>query len=316
MASVELRAGDLTAVVGDNAADGAHRAGYNGLWSLTHRAEPTNLFVPAVAGLNFEHIFDGQQFDRDNSRRIFFEPRNAPMTLRRISDSEAELHQAPTPTFHLESWTRFTLTAPHYVDMRFRCRPTQHAFRHGTIGLFWASYINAPDDKSMYLRHGRLWHQLCTQRHNDESTVRHAADNLELRFSEGYPEALFRNFSPLRYDEPFFYGLFRDQVAVFLFDRTEGIRFTHSPSGGGVNQDRQTTNPAWDFQYLVPRYEVNTEYGFRARLVYRPRCGRDEVLREAERWRAGRSTTAVGRAMSPRIEEPWPRLRSRRSVTP
>src|SRR5947199_7248021 len=98
MAHDTFRAGDLTTVIGDNAAAGEHRAGYNGVWSLTHRAEPTNLFVPAVAGLNFEHIFDGHRRDLDDSRRIFFEPRNAPMTFRRLSDAEAELHQPPTPT--------------------------------------------------------------------------------------------------------------------------------------------------------------------------------------------------------------------------
>ena len=167
-----LAPGDLTAIIGDNSAHEGHRAGYNGVWSLTHRTEPINLFVPAVAGLNFEHIFDGEHFDRDNSRTIFFEPRNAPMTFRKISDTDAELHQPPTPTFHLESWTRFTLVAPHYVDMSFRFRPTQHAFRNRYVGLFWASYINGPDDKSMYFRNARTWHQLCTQRHNDESTLR------------------------------------------------------------------------------------------------------------------------------------------------
>lgn len=286
MGHATFRAGDLTAVIGDNAAAGEHRAGYNGLWSLTHRSEPTNLFVPAVAGLNFEHIFDGHQRDRGNARTIFFEPRNAPMTFRRVSDTEAELHQPPTPTFRLESWTRFTLVAPHYVDMHVRFRPTRHVFQHGYIGLFWASYINAPDDKSMYFRQGRLWHQLCTQRHNDESTVRHTGDTLELRFSDGFPEALYRNLSPLRFDEPFYYGLFRDHVAIVMFDRTEGVRFTHSPSGGGVNTTRQTTNPAWDFQYLLPRYEVNREYSFRVRLAYRPRCSRAEILREVAAWRA------------------------------
>jgi hypothetical protein len=284
MASGTFRVGDLTAVVGDNGAEGEHRAGYNGLWSLTHRTEPTNLFVPAVAGLNFEHIFDGHQFDRDNTRNIFFEPRHAPMTFRRVSDAEAELHQAPTPTFHLESWTHFTLVAPHYVDLHFRFRATQHVFHHNYLGLFWASYINAPDDKSMYFRHGRVWHQLCTQRHNDESTVRHQNDQFEMRFTQGYPEALFRNLSQFRYDEPFYYGNFRDHVAILMFDRTEGIRFTHSPSGGGANQQRQTTNPAWDFQYFLPRYEVNREYGFRARLAYRPRCTREEILREVAAW--------------------------------
>jgi hypothetical protein len=285
MAQTTLRSGNLTAIVGDNAADGRHRAGYNGLWSLTHRDEGANLFVPTVAGLNLEHIIDGAQFDRDGGRRIFFEPRSAPMTLRRVSDTEAELHQPPTPTFHLESWTLFTLAAPHYVDVHFRFRAQQHAFQNGWIALFWANYINAPDDKSIYFRHGRLWHQLCAQAHNDESTVRHTDDRVELRFADGYPNALYRNLSPLRYDEPFYYGLYRDMVMILMFDRTTGIRFTHSPSGGGVATERQTTYPAWDFQFLIPTYEVNVEYTFRARLAYRPRCGREAILQEVSDWR-------------------------------
>jgi hypothetical protein len=285
MAHGTYRIGDLTAIIGDNGAHEQHRSGYNGLWSLTHRTEPVNLFVPIVAGLNFEHIFDGERFDRDRTNTIFFEPRNARMTYRQISDSEAELHQPPTPTFALESWTRFTLVAPHYIDMTFRCIATQHVFSNGYIGLFWASYINAPDDKSMYFRHGRQWQQLCSQRHNDESTVRHAGDKVDLRFHKDYPPCLFRNFSPLRYDEPFFYGNFRNQVAIFMFDRTDGIRFTHSPSGGGVNADRQTTNPAWDFQYFIPKYEVKREYRFRTRLAYRPRCSREDILQEVSAWR-------------------------------
>jgi hypothetical protein len=287
MAHDTFRAGDLTAIIGDNAAAGAHRAGYNGLWSLTHRSEPANLFVPSVAGLNFEHIFDGERRDRDGTQRIFFEPRHAPMALRRISAAEAELHQPPTPTFRLESWTRFHLVPPHYVDLSFRCRATQHVFAHGTIGLFWASYINAPEDRSIYFRGGGQWQQLCTQRHNDESTVRHRDDRIELRFADGYPDALYRHLSPLRFDEPFYYGLFRGHLYILMFDRTAGIRFTHSPSGGGLNREQQTTNPAWDFQFLVPCYEVDTEYRFRARVAYRPRCGRAEVLREYESWRRG-----------------------------
>jgi hypothetical protein len=287
MAHDTFRTGDLTAVIGDNAAAGEHRAGYNGLWSLTHRAEPTNLFVPTVAGLNLEHIFDGDQRDHDNSRRIFFEPRQAPMTFRRLSEVEAELHQPPTPTFHLESWTRFRLVAPHYVDFTFRCRATQHVFRHGYIGLFWANYLNAPEDRSLYFRSGGVWQQLCTQRHYDESTVRHRDDTLELKFSPGFGETLFTSLSPLRYDEPFYYGLFRGMTLILMFDRSAGIRFAHSPSGGGTNREMQTTNPAWDFQYLIPRYDVLQEYSFRVRLAYRERCSRAKVVREFTNWRAG-----------------------------
>ncbi len=272
-------------MIGDNSASGEHRAGYNGLWSLTHRADPANLFVPTVAGLNFEHIFDGDKRDGDNTRKIFFEPRHAPMTFAKLSDTSAELRQAATPTFHLESVTTFRLVAPHYVDMTFRCTPTQHAFAHGYIGLFWASYINAPDDKSMYFRGGKLWQQLCTPAHNNQSTLRHRDDRLELKFSDGFPEALFRNFWPLRYDEPFFYGHFRGMVFAIMLDSTDGVRLTHSPSGGGVNAERQTTNPAWDFQFLIPAYDVKKEYGFRLRAVYREKCPREEILAEYERWK-------------------------------
>lgn len=280
-----FKLGDLTAVIGDNGANGQHQAGYNGLWSLTHRTEPTNLFVPNVAGLNLEHIFDGDKCDGAGDRKVFFEPRHAPMTFKKLGDAEAELHQPPTPTFHLESWTRFQLAAPHYVDFTFRCKPTQHAFAHGYIGLFWASYLNAPEDKSIYFRSGKAWQQLCTQAHYDESTVQHVDDKLELKVRQGIGNALFQNFSRLRFDEPFYYGLFRKHMYILIFDRAEGIRFAHSPSGGGTNSDQQTTNPAWDFQYVLPRFDVLKEYGFRARLVYRERCSRAEVLQEVENWR-------------------------------
>jgi hypothetical protein len=285
MAHDTFQVGDLTAVIGDNAAHEQHRAGYNGVWSLTHKSEPTNLFVPAVAGLNLEHIFDGEQNDRDGSRKIFFEPRNAAMTFRKLSDTSAELHQPPTPTFQLESWTTFTLTPPHYVDMQFRCKARQHVFHNGYIGLFWASHIHGPEDKSIYFRQAGSWQQLCTQQHNDESTVRHRDDQLDLKFREDFGPCLFRSLSPLRYDEPFYYGLFGKHVAILMFDRTEGIRFSHSPSGGGATKERQTTNPAWDFQYIIPRYEVNTEYGFRCRLAYRERCSRADILQEVAAWK-------------------------------
>ena len=56
--------------------------------------------------------------------------------------------------------------------------------------------------------------------------------------------------------------------------------------GGGTNTERQTTNPAWDFQYIIPKYELKTEYRFRARLAYRPRCSREEIVKEVAAWRA------------------------------
>jgi hypothetical protein len=285
MAHDTFAVGDLTAIVGDNAAHGEHRAGYNGLWSLMHTKEPTNLFVPTVAGFNLEHIFDGETLDgMPNQSDIFFEPRRAKMTFRKLSATSCELHQPETPTFHLESRTTFQFREPDAIDIAFQFKAHQHAFRRGYLGLFWASYINAPEDKSLYLRGKDQWLQHCTPAHNALSTVKHASDPFDLTFAPNHRDCLYKSLSPLKYDLPLAYGHFRNMTFLMMFDRTSGIRFTHSPSGGGFHAGLQTTNPAWDFQYILPKYDVMTEYSFRARLVYRPRMERPAILALYDRW--------------------------------
>src|SRR6185295_4465263 len=263
LAHETFTAGDLTAVIGDNEDYDNRRYGYNGIHKLTHKSRPESLF--GVAGLNFEHIFDGEQELRGDTK-VFFEPRNNPITFKRISETEAELHQAETRTFFLESWTRFKLVAPHYIDFTFRFKPHQHAFRNGYIGLFWASYIREPENKSIYFQDPKGWVQFGTQFHDDQSTVRHVDDKLELAFVPGTRDTLYRNLSTLRYTEPFYYGLLGTHVYALMFDRAEGIRFSHSPSSGGPPS---APNPAWDWQYILPKYEILQEYSYRARVVYR-----------------------------------------------
>jgi hypothetical protein len=285
MAHATFEVGDLTAVIGDNAAAEGHRAGYNGLWSLRHRTGSRSIFVPGIAGLNLEHIFNGDDMP---NQEVYFEPRSAPMTFRKLSATESELHQPPTPTYFLESWTRFKLVAPHYLDMTFTCRPTQHVFHRGWIGFFWASYINAPLDKSIYFRGGwpkrdGLWTQFCTQEHNDESTVRHVNDRQKLEFAEG-KDTLFKSFSRFRFNQPFYYGHFEKHNWVIMFDQSEQVRFAHSPSGGGQNKQLETTNPAWDFQWIIPKYEVGEKYTLRMRAVLREQCSRAEIEREYRDW--------------------------------
>jgi hypothetical protein len=212
------------------------------------------------------------------------------MHLTRLSDTEAELHQPPTPTFHVESWTRFRLVAPHYLDMDFRCRAHRDVFPRGYLSLFWASYMNAPADKSMYFLGGLdtqkdMWTQFCTQWHNDQSTVRHRDDQFEMTFPDGGRDTLFKSLSRFRFDQPFFYGHFDDLTWIVMFDRTEGIRLTHSPSGGGANAALKSTNPAWDFQFLIQKPELMKDYGFKVRTALRPRCSREEVLAEFAKWK-------------------------------
>ena len=274
----------LSVVIGDNSALGEHRARYNGIYSLTTSKLKESPFVPDYAGLNLEHYFDLRpDINKDNN--IFFEPRIAPMSLKQIEERTTELFQPETPYWGVESTTRFTVAPEGHIDLDFTCTPKRDHFVGGFMGVFWASYMNAPEDKSIYfLEAGSTpdapkWVQYCTQRHGLHSTVRGVGDDLALEDPESTTN-LFVSTSPLRYALPFYYGRFRDQVVIFLYDAGEGgvIRLSHSPSGGGDTPDKTDTNPAWDVQLIVPNPVVGQAYGMKARLIVKPWKDRVEVL--------------------------------------
>lgn len=279
---VTIAAGDLTAVIGDNEAGEGQRAGYNGVQSLTsvHRAD--SLFVPGIAGVNLEHLLDGRDMADPES---FFEPRRVPMELERVGEQAAILHQAPTPTLQVQSMTTFTLRVPHYLDIDLRLVLRAPTLRFNYLLAFWASYIDAPEDRAMYFLGrpraepvGEGWQRLFSEVHNDRSTVCHAGVRPELPQELSRP-ALAYSYAPMAFTRPFFYGRRRNMVFALMFDQSDDVRLTHSPTGGGGG-----VNPAWDFQWVLRQPVIDQEYHLRARALYKPWVGADDVLREYESW--------------------------------
>lgn len=275
----------LSCAIGNNHGKDPHRQLYNGVFSIASPDQPESPFVPAYAGVNLEHYFDARVRNADS--KIFFEPRHAPMSFRKVNETTAELHQPPTPYYKVESWTSFTVAEPYYIDVNFKCVPTEDVFEGGYFGVFWASYINGPLDKSMYfLREGSTidtpkWAQLCTAQHGRDSTVRWEGDTAELPMPPP-SDTLYQGFSPLRFSVPFFYGRFKNMVLIYIWKPNPYIRLAHSPSGGGDNAAKDDTCPAWDFQLVVPNYEVGKEYGWQLRLAYKPWNDRADVLDEVK----------------------------------
>ena len=176
--SLQISAGDLTAVCVDNSAmQPFHASGYNGLASLGHRVDDTALFVPRYAGFNLEHIFGG------DSLAELFEPRRHPMRLYKKNDSEVLLYQSPTPISGVESLTAFKPVPPHYIDITFSCVLRKNSFfRNGYAGLFWASYINNPKDRRIHflafdsLTGQSHWISTYSETHGVKSTHLHKKD--------------------------------------------------------------------------------------------------------------------------------------------
>jgi len=281
---VKLSAGELTALFIDNYAFGdTHRAGYNGIAELKHTDLDSNLFVPDYAGFNLEHIFS-----RDSLADLF-EPRRNPLSVKLISKSEVLLHQPETPISHVESWTTFKMVAPHYIDITFRCIIHSTGFFQDRLaGLFWASYINAPPDKKIYFRGRRkddnnwTWIAAFSPAHGVSSTHLGESDTCDLRPTSRFNVVLAKDYSPYVFQKSYYFGRFHHMVFAYLFatDEDQLIRFSQSPNGGGV------INPAWDFQFLIPDFEYNREYGFKCRLIYKRFIDEEDIRQEYINWQA------------------------------
>ncbi len=276
---VVLTRGDIEAVVVDNngiddSVLPGHRAGYHGLGSLKHRLRPENCFVPAYAGLNFEHIHDGTT----QERKILFEPRMAPMELRVIDRYTVELYQPPTPTWKLESALRYEVLEDGALQMTVECIPWGRSFRRGYIGLFWASYIDRPESTIIHFwgieesRPGELrWIKAFSPRHGVASTHPGVHDLRVFTFDETFPLTLVFNRSSYRYAEPWYFGITKGMALLFVFRPKDHVWFAQSPSGGGQG------NPAWDFQYFIEPYQVGQRYQMVMRLVYVPYQSHEQV---------------------------------------
>ncbi len=279
---VVLTRGDVTAVIVDNAAVDVpelpgHRARYNGIASLSHGHRATNLFVPTYAGLNFEHIHDGTEAGLTEK----FEPREFPMELRVIDEHTVELYQPPTGNWKLESCGRYQLLEDGGIEYTFECIPRAGGYRNGYIGLFWASYIHAPENKAIHFK-GRLrdtaaageWIEGVTPQHGVDSTHPPAAAPDLVPVDGNFSLTLANHPSRYVYTEPWYFGVSHGMAFVQMFRDRDRIWLAQSPSGGGGD------NPAWDFQWFIPDYKVGEAYGFRMRAAYLPYESREQIERD------------------------------------
>ena len=279
----------LRAVIADNASYGKdHRQGYSGISELYHGGSKRTLFVPAYSGLNFEHIFNG---DSNSYGWDIFEPRIAPINLSRLEEKKVELFQKRTANWPLQTRLTYELTSEDTIEMRARFRPLRDAWKkHGFIGVFFASYIHAPEDMAIHFigrprsRKGKArarWISCLPKTHGEQACHRPAGSAWDPPLDPGFNISLVQGVSEYEYLQPFYYGISHGKVFIMMFkditDQGE-LRFAQSPSGGGKG------NPAWDFVFLARSYEIGKDIGFTAAAVYKDFRGREDVIKTWEKW--------------------------------
>jgi len=287
--TARLDAGALHVVIADNAAYGAeHKGGYHGVAELRlGSGDSKNLFVPNYSGLNLEHIFSG---DAESFGWDIFEPRRAPMDLVRQSTNRVELRQERTVHWPLRSRLVFA-SQDDALDLTYYGTPLADVWRkQGYVGVFFASYIQSPDDMSLqFLGRSRpghggsqpRWIKHLPEQHGVAASHRPAGSNWDPPVDPGFKLTLVTGNSEFEYLYPFYFGRSGENVLVLMFERTrdEGeLLFAQSPSGGGKG------NPAWGFVYFRRHYAVNREFSFRVRAVYRKFTSVADVVRLYEQW--------------------------------
>ena len=276
-------------VIADNEAYGTeHKGGYNGVseWRLG-AGNARNLFVPSYAGLNLEHVFSGDATSYDWN---IFEPRRVPMQLIRLSTNRVELRQDRTEHWPLRSRLLFEVKED-AVDLTYYGTPLADVWKkHGYIGVFFASYINAPEDMAIqFIGRSRTgsgsdqsrWIKHLPEKHGVAANHRPAGSQWDPQVDDGFKISLATGNSEFEYLYPFYFGRSGENVFVMMFERMNDdgeLRFAQSPSGGG------TGNPAWDFVYFRRNYAINREFGFRVRAVYEKFTSAEDVVRLYEKW--------------------------------
>jgi len=202
------------------------------------------------------------------------------MELRVIDADTVELYQAPTPNWKLESVLRYAMLRDGTIEMTLECIPRAETFRHGYVGLFWASYIHSPESLDIHFRgadraepRSVRWVRGVTPAHGRLSTHLFVKDQRVFPHDLDFPLTLAFNNSKHLYSEPWYYGVSHGMAFIQMFRPQDQVRLTQSPSGGGKG------NPAWDFQWFIPEYKVGTLYRMVMRAQYVPFESSQQVQR-------------------------------------
>lgn len=296
VSAVEIDCGDLNAVLLDNSRSPEILSGIASLVNTRH-APGFNAYDPdapgASAGMNFEHIISGH-LDPHNA----FAPRHGAYLLYKMPDGKSVMwrREAKDDPWGVESATKLTMVEPHYLDMEFRCTPTD-ARRFGSRGyaiFFWCNYMNDVADVPIHFlgidEEGgeEKWvagdASVQTRDWNTGGTYRSALAH-DLAYDEDHNFKLNSwSYDYPRYSKPFYYGLTEHgMVYMLMFDRAyapeDEIRFSIFKF-----KLKNHPRPAWDYEYVIHKIETGKEYGYKARVVYKKFVSPEDCLREYENW--------------------------------
>jgi hypothetical protein len=274
-----------------------------GFRPLVHERFPDqNIYRDDAVGLNFEHIFNGAAADREISHAT---PRIDPRLIVSHSTSEASvIHRAEDSSWRIDSEMRYKLMKPCTIDLTFSATLREQRYPLGYVAMMWASYMNRACERWIYF-YGELDGTEGWISFGDDTKDRPEGFETGTVSATGVPDLPYEEAAEKlniienqrkKFIKPFYYGLVDGDgdldthddtmVYVVMFDQIDPIRFALWNFSCDADGNRDPHSPAWDWQYVIRNPAVNKQYGYRARIIYKPFVGRADVVREFEHWKS------------------------------
>lgn len=299
--SIEISNEYFTGVLHNNESNRERQgSGFN---PLSYYLYPNqNLFHDDAVGLNFEHIMNGAAKDAEI---CMFTPRKDACSLQQHSEYSASIiHKAENSTWNIDSEIIYIFSGEHTIDIEFKVILREDRFPLGYVAFMWASYMNCTLDRRIYFigtnkgEEGWVAFGEDTEEGFETGTI--ACDGVvDLAYEKDTKTLNIIENPKKRFTLPFYYGLAHGSgqinsqqdtmVYIMMFDQKESIRFAMWNFIKDSNGMPDTHSPAWDWQYVIRQPEINREYGYRARVVYKPFKGREDVKTDYASWIEGLS---------------------------
>jgi len=293
---VRIEGGNLSGTVVEDVPGGqVLGAGFN---PLIHSMFPAqNVFLDKAIGLNFEHILNGAARDKGINQ---FMPRRDRCSIRRLGEAAVSvLHAAEDSTWGIESEMRYALSGGDAIDLTFSACAREERFPLGYVAFMWASYMNRTRERRIHF-YGEVDGQEGWVSFGDETpggfetgTVS-AAGVPDLPYEEGAETLNVIENARKKFVYPFYYGLVDGDgrlettddtmVYVMMFDQRDPVRFAMWNFHRDVRGQPDPHSPAWDWQFVIRNPVAGRQYGYRARVVYKPFAGCEDVAGEYQRW--------------------------------
>lgn len=267
-----IQAGEIQAIIGNAARNGVGGTQYCGVWSLTSAHRAFNAFGNSYAGL-IPGVIRGKS-----------------PTLRVFDEKTVELTRAADSDYPVASVARYMVQPPYYIEhsLKFVDEKDMRGAGCDFREVSWCCYMNSPEDSRIHFLSQGEWFRYISPKHGVGSNIAPAYvpdDALEIWPSVEGRRPFHWDRIERRFDQPFYYGRLGNMVLILIFGQPEWLRFFCSSSGGGASLLLGKSCPAWDFEWVIPpgAYEVEKEYEFKMRLVYKRFVSDEDVLAEYEK---------------------------------